>query len=224
MYCVPGMAASTDIFENIRLPEDEFQIHLLKWELPFKKESLQDYARRMAQKVKHKNCVLLGVSFGGVLIQEMADFLNPQKLIIISSVKSWKEFPRRMKFARKTGIYHLLPTGLIKHFGFLSKLPLGKVVRKRIRLYRRYLGVEDKSYLDWAFRELLNWNQYEPKRDLIHIHGERDFILPIKYVKTCIPVPKGTHIMIINRYRWFNKNLPQLIKSPESIKKNYGEK
>lgn len=211
------MAASTDIFENIRLPEDEFRIHLLEWEIPLKRESLQDYARRMSQKIKHENSVLLGVSFGGVLIQEMAEFLNPQKLIIISSVKSWKEFPGRMKFARKTGFYRLIPTSLIKHFGFLSKLPLGKVVRKRIKLYRRYLGMENKKYLDWAFRELLNWKQNEPKRDLIHIHGERDFILPIKNINTCIPVPEGTHIMIINRYRWFNRNLPGLIKSTESI-------
>jgi pimeloyl-ACP methyl ester carboxylesterase len=217
VYFVPGMAASTDIFENIRLPEDEFEMHLLKWEMPLKNESLKDYAKRMSQEIKHENPVLIGVSLGGMVVQEMARFLNPRKLIIISSVKIWKEFPLRMKFARKTGIYRLFPTSLIKHFGPMSKLPLGRAIKKRLKLYQRYLGVDDKKYLDWAFRELLNWKRTVPELGLIHIHGERDFILPIKNIKGCIPVPKGTHIMIINRYRWFNRNLPAIIKGTSNL-------
>ncbi|MEP2968389.1 MAG: alpha/beta hydrolase, partial [Nonlabens ulvanivorans] len=36
-------------------------------------------------------------------------------------------------------------------------------------------------------------------------------IFPIKYIKNVTIVPYGTHIMIINRFRWFNDNLPQII-------------
>ena len=55
------------------------------------------------------------------------------------------------------------------------------------------------------------WEQevYNPK--IIHIHGENDSVFPIKYISNCIKIPKGTHIMIINKYKWFNENLPQII-------------
>jgi thioesterase domain-containing protein len=35
-------------------------------------ESLDEYAKRIAEKIKLENPVLIGVSFGGILVQEMA--------------------------------------------------------------------------------------------------------------------------------------------------------
>ena len=82
---MPGLAASPLIFERIHLPENQFDVHLLDWEIPFEKESLKAYAQRMASKVTQQDVVLIGVSFGGVLVQEMAQFLNVRKVIIISN-------------------------------------------------------------------------------------------------------------------------------------------
>lgn len=87
VYFMPGMAASSTIFERIKLPEEAFEMHMLEWFLPEKNETLQHYARRMANEVKHEEAVLIGVSFGGILVQEMKQFLKPKKVIIISSVK-----------------------------------------------------------------------------------------------------------------------------------------
>jgi hypothetical protein len=44
VYCMPGLAASSLIFERINLPESQFVIHLLDWELPIGDEFLQVYA------------------------------------------------------------------------------------------------------------------------------------------------------------------------------------
>ena len=52
VYFMPGLAASSAIFERINLPVDTFEIHLLEWFVPEKNESLQSYAKRMAEKVK----------------------------------------------------------------------------------------------------------------------------------------------------------------------------
>ena len=88
VYMMQGLAASTTIFERIILPETDFEIHLLEWEIPIEKESLLEYAKRIADKIKHPNPVLIGVSFGGILVQEMARFIKVRKVIIISSAKS----------------------------------------------------------------------------------------------------------------------------------------
>ena len=100
VYLMPGMAASSTIFEKIKLPEAIFEMHLLEWVLPKEKETLQDYAKRMAKKITHEDAVLIGVSFGGILVQEMKPFLKVKKVIIISSVKSNTELPRTMKIAK----------------------------------------------------------------------------------------------------------------------------
>ena len=115
VYFMPGMAASSSIFERIELPSATFEVFLLDWVQPEKKETLASYAKRMAEKVVHENAVLIGVSFGGILVQEMASYLNLRKLIIISSVKSKQELPLRMKWAKATKAYKLLPTRMFEN-------------------------------------------------------------------------------------------------------------
>ena len=107
---MPGLAAGPAIFEKINLPSEIFEMHFLEWEIPLENESLTDYAKRICSKIIHENPVLIGVSFGGILVQEMTKFVNVRKVIIISSVRSNTEFPRRMKITRALKAYKLLPT------------------------------------------------------------------------------------------------------------------
>lgn len=213
VYLMPGLAASSSIFENLKLEPSKYQTHLLDWIIPEKNEKLEDYARRMADEVKHHNVVLIGVSFGGVLVQEMKQFVKPRKVIIISSVKCKHELPRRMKLARKTLAYKILPTQLVSRMDLLAKYAFGKTISKRIELYKKYLAMNNKQYLDWAIKNAVCWGRDETDTEIIHIHGDKDMVFPISNIKDCIVVKGGTHIMIINRFKWFNERLPELISS-----------
>jgi pimeloyl-ACP methyl ester carboxylesterase len=208
---MPGMAANPSIFENITLDKEIFEIHWMSWQIPEKDESIQSYAKSMLNQIQHKNPVLIGVSFGGVLVQEISKLIDYKKLIIISSVKQSSEIPTHMQFARETGVYKFLPFGLLNYFTEIEKLPVGNLIRKRLQLYKQYLSVNDKQYLDWAVKEMVCWKQPEPVRDIIHIHGDKDKVFPIKHIKDFINIEGGTHIMILNRFKWFNENLPELI-------------
>ena len=211
VYCMPGLAASSLIFERIRLPESLFEIHLLDWELPIGDESLPTYAERMSKKITAPNPVLIGVSFGGILVQEMAAFLNPMKVIIISSVKSNIEFPRRMKIAKTTKAYKLIPTSIFSNIEKLSAFSFGTTIAQRLKLYERYLSVRDVHYLDWAIERILLWDRIQEDSNVVHIHGDTDEVFPIQYIKRCIVVKGGTHVMILSKYKWLNENLPAII-------------
>lgn len=216
VYFMPGLAASSTIFENIHLPEEEFEIVLLNWFLPNDKESLQEYAFRMTKNIHHDNPVLIGVSFGGILVQEMAKQIKVRKTIIVSSVKSNKEFPRRMKIAKSTMAYKLIPTQLLSNVEALAKYAFGDTITKRLALYEKYLQMRDKKYLDWAIENVILWNNDKVDEKVLHIHGDKDEVFPIKYIHNCISVKGGTHIMIINKYKWLNENLPTLIKNEDN--------
>lgn len=211
VYFMPGLAANASIFEYIKLPEDRFKVHYLRWIIPYEKESLTEYAQRMNKYVKHDHAVLIGVSFGGVVVQEMSRFLNLKRLIIISSAKCRQELPRRMRLAGKTGLFRLLPLGLLDYVDHFEKVAVGSYFKKRARLYRQYLSVRNRRYLDWAIRNMVQWDCEEPRKEIIHIHGDKDEIFPVRYIRDYIRVEGGTHVMIINRFRWFNKHLPGII-------------
>ena len=208
---MPGMAAGPSIFKNIVLPSDTIEQHLLDWFIPSKNMSLKDYALKMNEQIHHSNVVLIGVSFGGMLVQEMAKYIPVKKTIIISSVKKTSELPKRMRFAKHTNVHKLLPTGLVNNVALLAKYAFGETTTKRLALYEEYLSVRDKRYIDWSIDQIVNWSQAEIPENLVHIHGEKDPVFPISRIKDCIPVKNGTHTMIIHRAKWFNEHLPTII-------------
>ena len=211
VYFMPGMAASSKIFEYITLPESQFKIHYLEWLIPFDNELLRDYALRLSKGIVHENCALIGVSFGGVLVQEISKHIKVKKLIIVSSVKSLNELPKKMLVAKLTKAYKLLPVNLVNNMELLGKYLFGDKLTKRFELYKKYLSVNDGRYLSWAIENMVCWNQEDIIPGIIHIHGDNDTVFPISNIKNCIVVANGTHIMILNKYKWFNENLPKLI-------------
>lgn len=123
---MPGMAANPTIFDKLELPTAIFEKHFLDWSVPDKDMSLEDYALKMSHQIKHEDAVLIGVSFGGILVQEMAKHIKVEKVIIISSVKSNSELPKRMIFAKYTKVHKLLPTGLVNNMELWPNMPLAK--------------------------------------------------------------------------------------------------
>jgi pimeloyl-ACP methyl ester carboxylesterase len=211
VYFMPGMAANSSIFENIKLSETDFELFKLEWFVPDNNMSITAYAEKMTKTIVHENPVLVGVSFGGMLVQEMAKFISVKKVIVVSSVKHTSELPKRMIFAKYTKIHKLLPTGLVNNVELLAKYAFGESVTKRLELYEQYLSIRDKYYIDWSIDQIVNWKQSVPLPNLVHIHGDKDAVFPISNIKDCIPVKNGTHTMIIHRARWFNEHLPTII-------------
>ena len=208
IYFVPGLAASPKIFEYLQLPEDQFEFHFLEWIIPTSiNETIYDYSKRMAALVHHPDPVLLGVSFGGIMVQEMSKHLNVKKIILISSVKSKYELPNRLKAIKKTQIYRLFPVKSIANMEEFVKYTFGKIAEKRVKLYREYLSIRDEKYLTWAIYNALHWQQSSPLKNILHIHGDADHVFPIKNIKDCISISNGTHVMILYK----TKSIRQII-------------
>ena len=210
VYLMPGMGANPRIFEFISLPE-RFDVDFLSWIPPQKNESLEHYAMRMCQRVKHQNPILIGVSFGGVLVQEMARQMDCKKIIIISSVKSNQEMPKHMKLAQVTNAHRLLPTQWIKNIEIFALFVFGNGIQRRLDHYKRYLSERDPEYLSWAIDRLVKWNRNSPHKDIIHIHGTQDSIFPVKNIQDPFIKIDGDHAIILTKSDWFNKNLPKIL-------------
>ena len=211
IYMMPGLAASSMVFENIDIKNPDYCIHRLDWIQPKVNESLKSFCRRFSKKIIHKNPILLGVSFGGIIVQEIDKIINAKRVIIVSSVKTDLEFPMVFKIARDYGLNNALPFGMFDNAINISmKLNINKLYR-RIDLAERYLTERDEYYLEWSVKSLLNWRQDKFRQDIIHINGDKDKVFPINNISNCITIRGGRHEMIILRAKWFNENLVKLI-------------
>ena len=213
IYLMPGMAASPKIFELIKFPIN-YKIIYLTWIKPNTNETMKAYAKRMSLFITDVDPVLIGVSFGGILVQEISKYIKVKKLIIISSVKSKVELSLSMKFAKKTGIHRLLPLNWINDLEKLLLVVFGPSIKVKVEAYKKYLSERNPDYLKWSINQIINWKQIKYDDKIIHIHGEKDKVFPVKYLKknkNFIIVKNGTHATILRDNKWFSRNLPTII-------------
>lgn len=212
---MPGLGASSKIFDFIFLPKDSFQLHYLEWIIPLsEEESIQELCLRISEQITEKNCVLVGVSFGGIMVQEMSRIVNPKKTIIISSIKSSLELPKRLRIPKITKAYKLFPDKAIgKIAGYVERL-FPNILKKKIHQFNTYLSVRDPLYLRWAIFNVLHWEESEPIPNLYHIHGNKDEIFPSTHISDYIKVENGTHAMILNKAKKINKILLKILSEP----------
>lgn len=212
IYFVPGLAASSKIFEYIHLPKDQYELHFLEWMLPESpNETIENYSKRLSDQIIHKNPVLVGVSFGGMIVQELSKYVNPKKVVVISSIKNNNEKPKHFVFMQRTRFYKLFPSGRISKMNGFPTFGLSKTLKRKLDLYNKYLGVRDKEYLDWAIFNVLHWKSDNQLNNVIHIHGSKDEIFPIKHIKNSIIIEGGTHAMIITKAKKINRILEEVV-------------
>jgi len=212
VYLIPGLATGTLIFENIKLPDKNLKIHFLEWLIPITNdESLEHYAKRMSKNIIYHNSILVGVSFGGILAQEISKIIPVKKVVLISSIKHQNEMPKRLNWILKTHFYKLFPSKVLANFNKNSKYVVNDSLKRKASIIDKYLQVRDEKYLNWAIFNVLNWQQNNYLNNTIHIHGSDDFIFPIKYIENCIVIEGGTHEMILTKSKKINKILQEVI-------------
>lgn len=93
----------------------------------------------------------------------------------------------------------------------LALYTFGKGIQKRLELYQKYLSERNPFYLSWAIDALVNWEQEYALDEVIHIHGERDTVFPIKNLRAPLHKINAGHAAIITHAKWFNDQLPKLL-------------
>lgn len=212
LYFVPGLAASSKIFEYLTLPKERFECHFLEWKMPFSvDESIVAYSLRMCEEIKHENPVLVGVSFGGIVAQEMSKHIVCKQIILISSLKNKSELPTFLKIAQITKIYKLFPAKFVANIELYTAYFLGNYLQKRAKLYKKYLSVRNPMYLHWGIYNVLHWKQKETLTNVEHLHGTADVVFPIKYISNCIKIPNGSHEMVLMNSKIISSELVKIL-------------
>jgi hypothetical protein len=212
IYLVPGLAAGPEIFENLNLSESKYSIHYLEWKRPLAlEESITNYAMRMCEDVKEENPVLVGVSFGGIMVQEMSKFIHTKKVILVSSVKTNHELPKRFKLAKFTKAYKLFPTKIVSNFEDYARFFITNSHKRKVKTYKKYLSVRNQTYINWAISAVINWHQDKSTENLIQIHGTDDQIFPLKNINKSIEIEGGSHVMIITKAKKISKIIDEAL-------------
>lgn len=196
LYFISGLGADKRAFSRLKIPPQYKVVHL-DWMEPETNESLQAYVKRMAQRIDTSEpFALIGLSFGGIVCTELSSILKPAVTIIISSVTSRKEMPWHFRFLGRINADRVVNAAAMKKEHFFSHWFFGTKQVHEQELFRTILRESSPTYVKWAVHQVLNWQRVERPANIIHIHGDKDKIFPIQFVKPDIIIEGGEHFMV----------------------------
>jgi pimeloyl-ACP methyl ester carboxylesterase len=198
IYFLSGLGADERALRHLELPA-HIAVAYLPWLPPSPKETLEQYAGRMAQMIDaSKPFVLAGLSFGGVLAVEMQQYIQPRRTILISSIACRRQMPWYYRLAGRLRLHRLLPSKTANRPNFLTYWLFGLRTAPDKRLLRDILTHTNTHFSKWAVNALLRWKRREAPPGIIRIHGTNDRVLPLARSKANFTVPGGGHL-VVNR-------------------------
>ncbi|MDO5509109.1 MAG: alpha/beta hydrolase [Weeksellaceae bacterium] len=214
VYEVSGLGVNQLAFENLKWPEGT-EIIYLPWLQPEEDETLQHYAERMADQVNtEEDFILAGLSFGGIMVQEMQKFITPEKTILFSSAKSREELAPYMKLSAKTKAHRVLPMSFFTSDKLISYAVARRLYSRKMPSYERFFTFRDPYYLKWSIDKIVNWQT--PQHSIApihHVHGNKDLVFPAKFIKNAEIIENGNHFMILQKHKEISNFLQKILKN-----------
>ena len=197
VYFISGLGTDRTAFQRIKLPSG-YEPFYLDWITPEQNESLAHYALRLAKSIQDEEYILVGLSFGGMVANEIARVNRPKKIIIISSLATSDELPWYFKSLGKLRLQKIIPGRFLKTAAFLGKI-MGVNSSEDKEIIYSYVRNADTKLIRWSLNAIVNWKQQERLPGLVHLHGRKDRLLPAKYTHPDYLIDKAGHLMVLNR-------------------------
>ena len=213
VYFFSGLGANQKAFKRLKLPEG-FEPVFIEWNLPEPAETLEHYVERFTDEIDvNEPFALVGLSFGGIIVQELNKFIKPEKTILISSIKDREQMPRYLKFSSKSSAHKVLPIKFFTSNQTLSYTFFRKLYDSKMPVLEEFFTHKDPYYLKWSIDKIVNWNpDSEEIEGLYQMHGTKDIIFPHKYVADSADIiPGGSHIMVLQKPKEVSKLLEEYL-------------
>jgi pimeloyl-ACP methyl ester carboxylesterase len=200
VYLISGIGADQRAFEHLRIEAKEI-VHI-NWVTPDENDDLDSYCNKLIKNTEFnlsKKNVLIGVSFGGIIAQEIAKKIDCEKIIIISSVKNCKELPPSFKLLQKGKLLNLMPAKLFKYLNsFFASYYFSIEGPYEKKLLKEIIKDIDPVFMKWAISEICKWDNHVVHQNILHIHGAEDRVFPIENITNAATL-SGGHFMIVNK-------------------------
>jgi surfactin synthase thioesterase subunit len=195
---IPGLGADRRVLERLHITIDE--VVYIDWLTPQPIESLADYCQRLIIHCAiEKGQTIIGLSFGGIVAQEIAALTQARHLFIISSVKSRTELPLLFRLVARLRLYKLFPLGIVKSVSWPLWYAFAPMSREDFKMLKQIVADTDIAFIQWAIPTILHWQGSAYTGTCLHIHGSHDRIFSCSGFKNCLVISKGGHFMIVNR-------------------------
>lgn len=199
IYLFSGLGADERLFDNLS-PIPGYEYETLKCVKPGTAISLADYAKILVDQYHFEPPFLLGgVSIGGMIAQEIAQLIQPEMLILISTVRFRNELPEFLRIVNSSFTRSLLEKSFLEKIAAIGDKFTKKSAAGR-KLFYDMLHDSDRDFMKFGAGATLGWHPPQTKVPFIRLHGTEDKVFPISRIKgECIEIKNGAHFMTFEK-------------------------
>ncbi|MDI7226955.1 hypothetical protein QMM92_20000, partial [Leptospira santarosai] len=96
-------------------------------------------------------------------------------------------------------------------FGTSSYL-FGITSPKDKQLLKDFIKSTDTTFIKWAIRSILKWTNDQTSNKVVHLHGDKDKLFPIRTILKPIIIKDGGHFMILDKSEEISIKLNEILK------------
>lgn len=198
-YIFSGLGADERVFDQIDF--GDFSPVFIPWEGVDPDQSFESYIKQLSTHVHSENPVLMGISFGGIVAQEMSALFGNCPVLIISSIKTRIQLPVFMRAGGRISLHKLIPIKLVLKNRWMNHWLFGTRTEHEKKVLDQILADSDPVFTKWAIHQITAWKRRkEIPAKVIHIHGDADRIFRIGNVHPDYIIPGGTHFMTVSKH------------------------
>ena len=187
------------VFDNIGdLPLEKVKI---KWLDNQDNESIQAYANRLIETYRiNKDDTIAGLSFGGLLAQEIARILNHNIVILISSFRDTHDLRPLYQIGLKSGLYRLAPNFRVPIIDEIIAYNLNSQNQESKPILREMLEQTNYELLKWSLQKIAELPLKSHEGFIAHnIIGNNDKILRTWKNEYTTIIQGGSHFMVYEK-------------------------
>lgn len=173
-------------------------VEVPRWIDPLPDDTLASYARRMAARLTIDDRPLFvgGVSFGGMIAQEVSRHVPAAGLVLIATCLSNRGLPLPYRWA----------CSIARHFPLWS-INLAKPVIPRVRIlmgitrdqhvewFANMIADTDAAFLRWCLGAIADWEGAGAHGlPVVHVHGDHDLVVPAAWGHPTHLIPHAGHV------------------------------
>ena len=198
-YFISGLGADKTAFQNL----EDFGTTkiMIDWISNRPNESLYDYAARIIEKYGiTSDDILVGLSFGGLVAQQIADILKPDYVILISSFRTKDDLKIQFSSGLKLKLHKLMPEMKSEFIGTIVANYLNSGTNQSKSALKAMLSSTDMKLMKWSLEKI--YEQNNPlaidvkKYSLI---GSIDRVVKPWKIESTYIVEGGSHFMVYDK-------------------------
>ncbi len=211
IYFISGLGADEKAFNKIGDFVGYTKV-FIPWISNKKEEPLSDYCDRLFEKYQvQSNDVLVGLSFGGIIAQEISRKCFCDKIVLISSLRSKRDLKTLYRVMLNLHLHKLIPNWKMTFLSGLIRERFNVRTKQGREVIRSMVRSTDPRLVRWSLEKIRTYKESDGESTIYNIIGTSDNLMKVWKNKNTFVIKGGGHFMVYENAEEINGILRRVL-------------